>query len=1170
MIAFTKRVHCLYPGKPRLWRVFRRFLAAAAPIVFAITIPTAELHAEDTGPNPVAEIIAVEGRVEVRPPGGDQWFPVSPEQPPKLYPGYFLRPSSQGRAALKLPDGSIERIGGDTAIQFPAEQEPGSSILRMLKGVLFFFHRDERDQKIETRFASASIRGTEFVLRVDERQGLQLTLIEGRVDLENALGTASLTSGEQARVRPGSAPEKTAVLETAAELDWALYYPGVIDPGELPPILAQTEVLAAALDAYRRGNLPRAIQWYPWDRTATLTSIGELVFRAGVQLAGGDVEGAVTSLELLDRADAEPSQSESLTRVAAALRRLIDVVNFRPTPPAALQTPTLTTELLVETYRQQSLGDLDGALDYARRAAAQSPTFGFAHARVAELEFGFGRIAKAENALDDALETAPENAQAWVTRGFLAIATGDRKAAMTAFERAMALDAHLANARVGRGLLRIHSGDLGAGIEDLQTAAALEPNRSILRSYLGKAYAAAGRSDFAGREFDLAAELDESDPTARLYAALFHQQQNRSNRAVRELEESIDLNDNRRLYRSTLLLDQDQAVRGANLAGLYRDVGMRERSVSTAREALGSDYANYSAHLFLAHSYNNLRDRGGVNLRFESAAFGEYLMANLLAPAGAGTLGSEVSSGEYSRLFERDGFGVANRTEYRSNGDWVQSASQHGRHGPFAYALDLDYAGNHGGLPNQDNEILNLRARTKYQITRTDSVYFDLNYGEADGGDLRRVHSGAEIERTLRFSEDHAPNALIGYQRRWNPASQSLILLGALNSERTVRSTDARYGFPDFFTGNIVSVPVAMDYSIDFSGYIGNVQHILHHDRNTLVVGGRYQRGEYESGSTIDSGFPFLPKVVGRADESWERAGLYAYDTFEVLDGLFATAGVAYDNVLYPSRSLGVPVASGTDRVSRVSPKAGLVWKPTAKTSAYASYTRSLGGVGPEQSYRLEPTQVGGFNQAYRSLAPESLTGTASAARFELVGIGLDHAFRDDLYAGVQLQLARSEAATLQGFGGPVPSFVATRERFTERSATAYVNWLAGERFQLGATYQVAAADLTHHSPDQPAFEGRRRGSLHRLRLHSGFQHESGLFALFDAELFHQENRLGVVDETFWDLNARVGYRFAQRRAELSLAVLNLLDRDYRLNPVNFYRDIPRERLIAVTLRLNY
>src|SRR6185436_16136441 len=97
------------------------------------------------------------------------------------------------------------------------------------------------------------------------------------------------------------------------------------------------------------------------------------------------------------------------------------------------------------------------------------------------------------------------------------------------------------------------------------------------------------------------------DPTPYLYSALLKQQQNRINEAIRDLETSQDLNKNRSLYRSQLLLDQDSAVRGANLAQIYDDAGMSDVAQREAARAINSDYANYSAHYFLANSFNNLR-----------------------------------------------------------------------------------------------------------------------------------------------------------------------------------------------------------------------------------------------------------------------------------------------------------------------------------------------------------------------------------------------------------------------------------------------------------------------------------------------------------------------------------------------------------------------------------
>ena len=180
------------------------------------------------------------------------------------------------------------------------------------------------------------------------------------------------------------------------------------------------------------------------------------------------------------------------------------------------------------------------------------------------------------------------------------------KKAIGVFDQALAINSALGDAWLGRGFCEIRAGNRAQGREDLLVAAAIEPQRAALRSYLGKAYADAGDFPHAEKELDLAKNLDPADPTAWLYSALLNQERNRINTAIDDLEKSEDLNDNRRVYRSDHLLDQDQAVRSANLASIYNDADMTTVGLQEAQKAITYDYDNYSAHLFLANTYNEL------------------------------------------------------------------------------------------------------------------------------------------------------------------------------------------------------------------------------------------------------------------------------------------------------------------------------------------------------------------------------------------------------------------------------------------------------------------------------------------------------------------------------------------------------------------------------------
>src|SRR5207237_3404844 len=144
------------------------------------------------------------------------------------------------------------------------------------------------------------------------------------------------------------------------------------------------------------------------------------------------------------------------------------------------------------------------------------------------------------------------------------------------------------------------------------------------------------------------------DPTPWLYSALILKQDHRFNESIDDLNQSLALNNNRSLFRSTLLLDQDRAVRNANLAAIYEDNLLTDVSLRVASRDVNEDYANASTHLFLANSYNALRDPHRILLRFDTPFLNELLLANILAPVGGGPLSQNVSDQEYSKLFERD------------------------------------------------------------------------------------------------------------------------------------------------------------------------------------------------------------------------------------------------------------------------------------------------------------------------------------------------------------------------------------------------------------------------------------------------------------------------------------------------------------------------------------
>ena len=112
------------------------------------------------------------------------------------------------------------------------------------------------------------------------------------------------------------------------------------------------------------------------------------------------------------------------------------------------------------------------------------------------------------------------------------------------------------------------------------------------------------------------------------------------------------------------------------------------------------------------------------------------LLANLLSPVGGGPLSQFVSEQEYSKLFEADRFGVSSTTEYLSNGEFREIASQFGIFGDFSYSLDANYYYDNGRRPNNDIELLEIYAQAKYQITPYDVLFVQGKFQDVDQGDL--------------------------------------------------------------------------------------------------------------------------------------------------------------------------------------------------------------------------------------------------------------------------------------------------------------------------------------------------------------------------------------------------------------------------------------------------
>jgi Tfp pilus assembly protein PilF/outer membrane receptor protein involved in Fe transport len=1139
--------------------------------------------------------LQIQGELRISPPGATDWVPTTSTNQ-TLKPFYRLRTGPNGRVALLWSDGEVVRFGPLTEIEIlPPQAATEQSGLHLLKGIMSFFHRDKPGRiRIITRGAFAGIKGTEFVVAVEPPESGGRTtfwVLDGMVSLTNEATSLVLTNGQAAVVEPGRPAVPLAGFVVNHVLQWAFYYPAVLDLEELPLATEERAALAESLAAYDQGDLLGALAKYPAQRQPATDA--ERVYKAALLLAVGHAAQAQSALEPLSKA--EPP--DRISRLAGALLQLVAAVRREAKPASA--KPGLATELLAASYYQQSLGlgeqSLQSALVLAKQAADRSPQFGFAWARLAELQFSFGRTEEALVALNNALVLAPRDAEALALQGFLLAAQNRTRDALTWFDHAIATDEGLANAWLGRGLCRIRSGDSHAGREDLLVAAALEPQRAALRSYLGKAFEQTGEFGRARKELERAKELDPNDPTSWLYAALLEQRENRINEGIRDLERSEDLNDNRNVYRSRLMLDQDRAVRSANLAAVYRDAGMFDVSVREAARAVSYDYANYSAHLFLANSYNELRDPNLINLRYETPSEAEYLVANLLAPVGAGTLSPTLSQQEYSKLFERDRFGVTSDTEYLSRGAWTENGAQYGTLDNLSYSLDAFYRTDPGQRLNDDVEQRQLALALKQQLTPQDSVFLEALQYEASGGDLAQYYDPAQANPGFRFHEREQPIIAAGYHRQWSPGVDTLFLAARLDDTLSLNNPAGPtllYFVPFGSLTAVRGLNMVQDFTGSVEIWSTELQQIWQQGQHTTILGARFQWGDFRT-QNLQTQPSELPGqfAVPAADQdfttAFQRATVYAYHYWLLPADLQLIAGLTYDHLTYPRNFRFAPISPDQETTDKLSPKAGLIWRPALNTTVRFAYTRALSGASLDQSFQLEPSQIAGFIQSYRSIIPESVSGPNAGAQFETFGLSLEQKLGTGTYLGLLGQILNSKVERTVGafryhlVPPATPSGLEEDLDYHEPSLVATVNQLIGNRWSFGLRYQVTRSELTDEFPQTTsglffssfAPYSKTTSTLHQADLLAVYNHPCGGFAQFDALWYWQSNDSdsgSLPGDNFWQLNALAGYRLHNRQAELTVGVLNLTDQDYRLNPLTPYNDLPRGRTAVVRLGLRF
>lgn len=1067
-------------------------------------------------PEWVAKAVSVQGTVELRTSKINsnltkRWTTV--KRGDSFCANDIVRVKANSRAALILTNDTVLRLDQNSTISFTNLSSNKASSLNLSKGVAHFISRVKQAFEVVTPFVNAAVEGTEFVVAANNHHS-HVTVLEGKVRVSNPSGEILLAKNQVAVARKGQAPVLDIKIKPRDTVQWALYYPRISDTS------SSSSTINRVASKLALGRVKEALNDLNNIATTSASYTDALALKAIIALVNNDKNNAS---KLASQAYGNDKQNVSATLAMSYVQQAHFNIE------AALESLTKFTKLNSLIYARMAevylmLGDLDSALSHAEQAVKLD-----------------AKLSKSQAVL-----------------GYANLTRNNAKNAELNFKLAIELEQAAPLPHLGLGLALIRQGQLQQGRREIEYAASLDPNNALIRSYLGKAYYEEKRDKVATDQFDMAKDIDAKDPTAWFYSAIQKQSNNRPVEALQDLQTSAELNDNRAVYRSRLLLDEDQAARSSGLARIYNDLGFEQLAQQQAFNSINNDFTNYSAHRFLAESYAN-------RSRHEIGRVSELLQSQLLAPINITPvaphlsetqLGIQSSAGpsgasfnQYDSLFARNQTRLQVSALAGNNKTYGDEVAYSQLFDNTSLSLGQYHYETEGFRTNNDYKQDILNAFLQSNLTSNQSFQFEVRKNETENGDLRLRFDPLDFSSNRRETLDETSYRL-GYHNKINSSSSFIA---------SVIQTDSF--FTRNYSGEVISPtgpggqPVLADENRkeDISSKTFELQYISKQKDFDYIVGiGNYDYLNDATGTvTITPGT--LPSVATPIDDI-ERSltNSYVYSHWNVVNNLVLTFGLSHNSIDDPIYD-----------IKQFNPKLGLRWDVSTQTQLrLAAFSTLKRPVKAEQT--IEPTQVAGFNQFFDD-------PTAADARN--FGVALEHRTNNKLFTGIELTKRDLEVPYIDTNG-----IDRVYENQTEFGHRAYIYWALNNTTSISAEYLYEEFDREGSNvANEP-----KRLVTHILPLSLKVNYPSGWSGSITTSFYAQDiiqptNTVTLNNKaTFWMSDLNIGYRFPKRLGRISIDVRNLLDEKFMFYDAAFRTEISKsatlyhERSIWLRLALTF
>ena len=850
----------------RLLLQFKTFLILSMGIIFFFSLSYgSDQIVKRKGFTPAGEIVFIAGKVVIRFVLGENFQPAITGQ--ELIAGDIIKTGTVSRASILFKDSTQLKLAGNTTLIIkevtPHKERAGAMkiLLSLESGEVWTRSKGLADGlMIETPYATAAIRGTEWSLSVKDNES-RLVVMEGNVQLSNPFGSIIVGRDEQAVVFARQAPVKTFIVRPRDRIQWTYYLTekrligylkfrgGVLGRAEIffnngrfeesanafkEILLKEPENSSAltglGLTELMKGNIEKAGEYL--DRSLELKKdllplLGKsyifisknmtddakeilkeakalfprdplpYIFSSYLHTFLGDFSGAINECE--SGLSAIPNDPSILAFEADIYFILNKPDDAKVIIDRLLKGNPLSSEgdERLGFYHRVVTGDSKRARDALLRAISLDRFNDEAKAKLSDLLREEGYIPEALKLIEEALWIAPGNALHHYNYGRLLADINRLDEARVEFRKSHELDPTFSRAYLGEGIILLKEGKTQEALKELSKASLFEPDLSEIHSFLAIAYYQKHAFSEALEELKRAGECDPLDSTPHQLASIIYNDLYMPAKAIEKARKVLEFLPYRKASGEALFESAQTGTMSVNYGLDFFD--LPEWSLYYSQKALFiNPYSNVS-HIGVAKAYDKLgmvSSLQGYN-EFATPYFSEILQGLIL------NVNSLNFSNRHSTLISKPGHYLTLGSIY-AQGDSeetqvdLKGSGDFGSRFPLTYCFYSKAYRDNGYLENSRVKSVDAEIVLGYKPNYKHDIYLDLGYYKDKIG---ITPSASEWFRWSDDNQKYRDNGYwveFGYHRRFSPISHLITNLRYFKENDNLENPDFEWDLSGF------------------------------------------------------------------------------------------------------------------------------------------------------------------------------------------------------------------------------------------------------------------------------------------------------------------------------------------------------------------------------------